>query len=47
MKGAAAEPCACFVGNEIELLVVSNCMRCKDKQDPALKIDYKDAFEPD
>jgi carbamoyltransferase len=37
----------CFMGNEIELLVVGNCMLRKDAQNPALKIDYKDEFEPD
>jgi carbamoyltransferase len=37
----------CFMGNEIELLVVGNCMLRKTEQDPALKIDYKDEFEPD
>jgi carbamoyltransferase len=37
----------CFMGNEIELLVVGNCMLRKGEQDPALKIDYKDEFEPD
>ena len=37
----------CFMGNEIELLVVGNCMLRKAEQDPALKVDYKDEFEPD
>jgi carbamoyltransferase len=37
----------CFMGNEIELLVVGNCMLRKEAQNPALKIDYKDEFEPD
>jgi len=37
----------CFMGNEIELLVVGNCMLRKQEQNPALKIDYKDDFEPD
>jgi carbamoyltransferase len=37
----------CFMGNEIELLVVGNCMLRKADQNPALKIDYKDEFEPD
>jgi carbamoyltransferase len=27
-------------------LVVGNCMLRKDEQNPALKIDYKDQFEP-
>jgi carbamoyltransferase len=37
----------CFMGNEIELLMVGNCMLHKAEQNPALKIDYKDEFEPD
>jgi carbamoyltransferase len=37
----------CFMGNEIELLVVGNCMLRKDKQNPALKLSYKDQFQPD
>jgi carbamoyltransferase len=37
----------CFMGNEIELLVVGNCMLRKSEQNPALKVDYKDEFEPD
>jgi carbamoyltransferase len=34
----------CFMGTEIENLVVGNCFLEKDEQDPALKLDYKDAF---
>jgi len=37
----------CFMGSEIELLVVGNCMLRKAEQNPALKVDYKDEFEPD
>jgi carbamoyltransferase len=37
----------CFMGNEIELLVIGNCMLRKSEQDPVLRIDYKDEFEPD
>jgi carbamoyltransferase len=37
----------CFMGTEIDMLVVGNCVLRKDEQDPALKIDYKDDFEPD
>jgi carbamoyltransferase len=37
----------CFMGNEIELLVVGNCMLRKVEQNSALKIDYRDEFEPD
>jgi carbamoyltransferase len=37
----------CFMGNDIELLVVENCMLRKSAQNPALRIDYQDQFEPD
>ncbi len=37
----------CFMGTEIEMLVIGNCVLRKEEQDPALKLDYKDAFELD
>ena len=37
----------CFMGTEIEILVAGNCFLIKKEQDPALKLDYKDAFELD
>lgn len=37
----------CFMGCEIELLVVGNAVLRKEDQDPALKTDYKDDFELD
>jgi carbamoyltransferase len=37
----------CFMGNDIELLVVGNCMLRKSEQNPALKINYQHQFEPD
>jgi carbamoyltransferase len=37
----------CFMGSEIETLVAGNCFLSKTDQDPALKRDYKDAFELD
>jgi carbamoyltransferase len=37
----------CFMGSEIEMLVVGNCILRKEEQDPALKLDYKDRFELD
>jgi carbamoyltransferase len=37
----------CFMGTEIELLVAGNCVLDKTRQDPALKQDYKEAFELD
>ena len=37
----------CFMGTDVELLVIGNCLLRKEDQDPALKLDYKDAFELD
>jgi carbamoyltransferase len=37
----------CFMGNELELLVVGNCILEKDTQDQALKRDYRSVFDPD
>ena len=37
----------CFMGSEIDVLVVGNCYMVKEDQDPALKLDYKNAFELD
>jgi carbamoyltransferase len=37
----------CFMGTEMDVLAVGNCVLRKEDQDPALKIDYKDAFELD
>ncbi len=37
----------CFMGSEIEVLVVENCFLRKEAQDPALRLDYKNAFELD
>jgi len=37
----------CFMGSEIERLAVGNCLLRKEDQDPALKLDYKNAFELD
>jgi carbamoyltransferase len=38
---------ACFMGTGIEFLAAGNCILHKDKQNPALARDYKNAFEPD
>jgi carbamoyltransferase len=43
----ASDAFRCFMGSEIELLVVGNCLLRKEQQDPALKLNYKDAFELD
>jgi carbamoyltransferase len=37
----------CFMGSDIETLVVGNCVLQKEHQNPALKLDYKHAFELD
>jgi carbamoyltransferase len=37
----------CFMGSEIDTLVIGNCILEKDEQNPALKLDYRDAFELD
>jgi carbamoyltransferase len=37
----------CFMGNELDLLVVGNCVLRKDEQDPALRVSYVDEFELD
>jgi carbamoyltransferase len=37
----------CFMGTEIELLAVGNCLMRKEDQNPALKLNYETAFELD
>ena len=37
----------CFMGNELDLLVVGNCILKKDTQDQTLKRDYSSTFDPD
>lgn len=37
----------CFMGSEIEILAVGNCLLRKEAQNPALRLDYKGAFAPD
>jgi len=37
----------CFMGNELDVLVVGNCVLRKSEQDSALKQDYSSAFELD
>jgi carbamoyltransferase len=45
--GSPEDAFRCFMGSEIERLAVGNCYLIKDRQDPSLKLDYKDAFELD
>ena len=37
----------CLMGSEIEVLVVGDCFLRKERQDPALKLDYRNVFDPD
>jgi carbamoyltransferase len=37
----------CLMGSDIEMLAIGNCILRKEQQDPALKLDYKNAFELD
>jgi len=37
----------CFMGTELDLLSVGNCVLKKDQQNPELKTSYHDAFELD
>jgi len=37
----------CFMGSEIEVLVIENCYLRKEDQASELKLDYQSAFEPD
>jgi carbamoyltransferase len=37
----------CFMGTEIEQLIVGNCVLRKEEQDPTLRRDYRDVFDPD
>jgi carbamoyltransferase len=37
----------CFMGTDIEVLVAGNCYLEKERQNPSLREDYKDKFDPD
>ena len=37
----------CFMGTELDVLIVGNCILLKTDQDAALKLDYKSQFELD
>jgi carbamoyltransferase len=37
----------CFMGNELDMLVVGNCVLRKVEQDPALKVDYSASLDAD
>jgi len=37
----------CFMGTELDALVIENCFLLKEEQDPSLKLDYKNSFTLD
>jgi carbamoyltransferase len=37
----------CFMGTDMDALVIGNCILLKERQDPTLRRDYKGAFDPD
>ncbi|MCC6715982.1 MAG: carbamoyltransferase [Gammaproteobacteria bacterium] len=45
--GSPEDAFRCFMGTEIELLAVGNCLLRKENQNPALKQQYESRFEPD
>jgi carbamoyltransferase len=42
-----ADAFRCFMGTELDVLVVGNCYLRKEEQEPGLKLDYKNEFESD
>jgi carbamoyltransferase len=45
--GTPEDAFRCFMGTEIEVLVVGNCFLRKEDQDPSLKRDYRTGFDLD
>jgi carbamoyltransferase len=45
--GTPEDAFRCFMGTEIETLALGNCLLAKDRQNPALKQNYENAFELD
>jgi carbamoyltransferase len=45
--GTPEDAFRCFMGSDIETLAIGDCLLAKEAQDPALKLDYKNAFELD
>jgi carbamoyltransferase len=45
--GSPEDAFRCFMGTEIETLAVGNCLLAKERQNPALKLNYESAFELD
>jgi carbamoyltransferase len=42
-----ADAFRCFMGTEIEMLAVGDCLLRKEEQNPTLKQNYEQAFELD
>jgi carbamoyltransferase len=45
--GSPADAFRCFMGTELDVLAVGDCLLLKEEQDPALKQNYEEAFELD
>ena len=45
--GTPEDAFRCFMGTEIEMLTIGNCVLQKAEQNPALKQDYRSSFELD
>jgi carbamoyltransferase len=45
--GTPEDAFRCFMGTDIDVLTVGNCVLRKDEQNPALKQDYRESFELD
>jgi carbamoyltransferase len=45
--GTPEDAFRCFMGTEIETLAIGNCVLEKADQDPSLKLDYSNVFDPD
>ena len=45
--GSPEDAYRCFMGTEMDALVIGNCILMRDDQDPAARLDYKNAFELD
>lgn len=45
--GSVEDAFRCFMGSEIDVLVIGNCFLRKECQDPSLKLSYKDNFDLD
>jgi carbamoyltransferase len=37
----------CFMGTDLDVLAIGNLYLRKNEQNPAVKVDYRDTFEPD